>query len=143
MYRIKMPRTYLQNTRPKRKRTTKVFDDDDDDDDDFDTSSKGKGKKADNKKKNKKKKKSVTAADSDEDDFEAADPDAEYEVENVVDHRLYRNKLQYQIRWKGYKAADDTWENVETLSCPEIISRYQKKVFFNQSKQFNSLVVSR
>jgi len=34
----------------------------------------------------------------------------EYEVEQILDSRVFRNKLQYLIRWKGFSAAHDTWE---------------------------------
>lgn len=31
----------------------------------------------------------------------------------------------YRIRWKGYAAGDDTWEPKESLSCPDIIKKYE------------------
>jgi hypothetical protein len=46
----------------------------------------------------------------------------EYEVEAIVNHRLYgkRKTLQYLFKWKGYPDADNTWEpapQVHRLLC--------------------------
>ncbi|XP_059618483.1 M-phase phosphoprotein 8-like isoform X2 [Phlebotomus argentipes] len=56
------------------------------------------------------------------------DDDEEYEVEDIVDHKTVRGKTQYRIRWKGWGENDDTWEAEDTLSCPDIVARYKKKV---------------
>jgi hypothetical protein len=34
----------------------------------------------------------------------------EYEVEKILDSRMYRRRLEYLIKWKGYSDADNTWE---------------------------------
>lgn len=60
--------------------------------------------------------------DTDEDEEEE---EAEYEVQNIVDHRYVGKRLEYKIRWKGYSAKDDTWEAKNSLSCPEIIKKYE------------------
>ena len=39
----------------------------------------------------------------------------EYEVEEVLDSRLFWNKLQYLIKWKGYTEENNTWEPVTNL----------------------------
>ncbi|CAG9809670.1 unnamed protein product [Chironomus riparius] len=51
----------------------------------------------------------------------------EYEVENIVGHRLYNGKLMYKIRWKNYEPIHDTWETYESLSCPDILEMYNIK----------------
>ena len=33
----------------------------------------------------------------------------EYEVEKILDSRVFRGRLEYLVRWKGYGAADDLW----------------------------------
>ncbi|CAG9561238.1 unnamed protein product [Danaus chrysippus] len=48
----------------------------------------------------------------------------EYEVEKIMDSKKIRGKLHYLIRWKGYSADSDTWEPSDTLSCPDLISKY-------------------
>ncbi|XP_072947714.1 uncharacterized protein [Epargyreus clarus] len=56
----------------------------------------------------------------------------EYEVEKVIDSKKIKGKLHYLIRWKGYSADSDTWEPENTLSCPDLINK------FNDSQKENS-----
>ena len=44
------------------------------------------------------------------------DGDEHWEIEQIVDHRRKRNRLEYRVRWKGYQAEEDTWETVKTLA---------------------------
>lgn len=39
----------------------------------------------------------------------------EFEVEKVLDSRVYRGRVQYLIKWKGYSESDNTWEPVRHL----------------------------
>ena len=43
----------------------------------------------------------------------------EFEVQEVLDSRRFRRKLQYKVRWKGYSPADDTWEDADHLENAE------------------------
>ena len=63
-----------------------------------------------------------------------------YEVEDIVNHRHKKGKVEYLIRWKGYTEKDDTWEPEENLDCPDKITAYNKKVnlwisIFNLNKR--------
>src|SRR5580693_8719217 len=53
----------------------------------------------------------------------------EYEVELIINHRHHGKKrqLQYLIRWKGYSAADDTWEPADQVHAPDLVRRYHQK----------------
>lgn len=44
------------------------------------------------------------------------DDHEEEEVEEIVNSRIWRRKLQYKVRWKGYGPEDDTWEPVDHLT---------------------------
>lgn len=50
------------------------------------------------------------------------------QVEAIVGHRDYNGHLMYKIRWKNFKPIDDTWETHESLSCPDLLERYNIKV---------------
>ncbi|KAJ8713508.1 hypothetical protein PYW07_013878 [Mythimna separata] len=59
----------------------------------------------------------------------------EYEVEKVVDSKKIKGKLHYLIRWKGYSADNDTWEPENTLSCPELINKYNDEKENSKNKE--------
>ena len=61
-----------------------------------------------------------------------AESEENFEVEEIVNHRYRKGKIQYLIRWKNYGAEDDTWEPHENLDCPEKISAYDKQVKINK-----------
>ena len=42
--------------------------------------------------------------------------DLEYEVQEILDKRHHRNKVQYLVRWTGYQDYDATWEPRENLT---------------------------
>lgn len=62
-------------------------------------------------------------------------------VENIVGHKTVKGKLLYQIRWKGYSKDSDTWEPEDTLSCPDIIQKYNEKVIFFKLIFLNLIVL--
>lgn len=54
------------------------------------------------------------------------DDDDRYELAKIVDHRVDEDEnLEFRIRWKGYSAADDTWEPLGNLDgCEHEVQRY-------------------
>ena len=40
----------------------------------------------------------------------------EYEVEKILDSRVFRGRLEYLVRWKGYGAAEDLWVPTRDVS---------------------------
>lgn len=67
----------------------------------------------------------LAAADDDDAD---ADADGDYEVEDIVDHKVDKKKKVYLVRWKNYGPESDTWEPEDSLSCPEIIEKYNNSL---------------
>lgn len=55
------------------------------------------------------------------------DAEEEFEVEKIVDSKRIKGKLHYLIRWKGYSADSDTWEPSNTLSCPDLIQKFNEE----------------
>ena len=53
----------------------------------------------------------------------------EYEVEQIINHRHYGRccQLQYLIHWKGYSAADDTWEPADQVHADDLVKSYHTK----------------
>ena len=52
----------------------------------------------------------------------------EYEVESILDSRIYRGNLQYLIKWKGYSHADNTWEpSVNVANSPDLVTRFHQQ----------------
>ena len=55
------------------------------------------------------------------------DCDEGYEVDAIVDSRIYKGKLQYLVHWKGYDESERTWEPVSNLkNSPEIVEQFHK-----------------
>jgi hypothetical protein len=49
----------------------------------------------------------------------AAPPDDEYHVEKLLGKRGKGNAVEYHVKWKGFAAAEATWEPASALSCDE------------------------
>ncbi len=51
-----------------------------------------------------------------------ADDDWEFEVENFLQKPVYRNKVEYLVKWKGYDVCDSTWETLSNLTnCKNLL----------------------
>ena len=49
----------------------------------------------------------------------------EYEVEEILDSRIYYGSLQYLVSWKGYSPSENSWEPPEHLeNSPELINQF-------------------
>ena len=53
----------------------------------------------------------------------------EYEVEQIINHWHHgkHHQLQYLICWKGYSAADDTWEPADQVHANKLVKSYHMK----------------
>jgi hypothetical protein len=60
------------------------------------------------------------------------DDKEEWEVEEVLAHRLYYQKLQYLVKWLGWPSYKNSWELVENLTnTKEAVNNYHKQVRLN------------
>lgn len=49
----------------------------------------------------------------------------EYEVEQILDSRKYRNQYQYLVQWKGYHAGHNSWEPATHLThCQQLLNTF-------------------
>jgi len=56
----------------------------------------------------------------------SSDEGDEYVVENIVNKRVVKGKVQYFVKWEGFPDSDNTWEPEENLSCPEKVEEYNR-----------------
>ena len=51
----------------------------------------------------------------------------EYEVEQILDSRLYQGNLQYLVKWLGYTDEHNTWEPLSNLTnADEAVKEFHK-----------------
>lgn len=48
-----------------------------------------------------------------------------YEVEAIIGQRIKNGKKQYLLRWKSFNDSDATWEDEDSLNCPELLAEYK------------------
>ena len=52
----------------------------------------------------------------------------EIEVEKILNKRIVREKEKFLVRWKGYMAKEDTWENRENLeNTKEMVEEFERE----------------
>lgn len=55
------------------------------------------------------------------------DKELHYEVQEILNSRRWRRKLQYLVKWVGYPALDNSWENAsDCAGAPEAIANYHQ-----------------
>ena len=52
------------------------------------------------------------------------DGEEEYEVEEILGHRMHRPKKQYLIKWKGYPSSDNSWEDATNVHAQDLVAEY-------------------
>ena len=56
------------------------------------------------------------------------DGEEEYEVDEILDSRLYRRQLQYLVKWKGYGSGDNSWEPAANVAnAQDLIADFHRK----------------
>lgn len=50
--------------------------------------------------------------------------DNEYEVEEIISHKVKKGQRRFLIRWKNYSPSHDTWEDEHNLHCPDLLNGY-------------------
>src|SRR6266702_2513813 len=51
----------------------------------------------------------------------------EWELEQIMNTRHYRNQTQFLIKWRGYSNAHNSWEPEKNLNATELVREYYKR----------------
>lgn len=58
-------------------------------------------------------------------DPEFIDEEYEYQVEDILDVRVVRNKRQFLVKWEGYPIQEATWEPESNLvNCVDVLNGF-------------------
>ena len=49
-----------------------------------------------------------------------------YEVEEILDSRFFRRKLQYLVAWKGYGYEENTWTNATDVNANDLVKAFYR-----------------
>ena len=60
-------------------------------------------------------------------EIQPVNPEAEYEVEDILDCRYFGSQIKYLIKWLGYPRSEDTWEPLGNLNCPEKLAEFHQR----------------
>lgn len=72
-----------------------------------------------------------------------AEENGVYEVSRILDVKFLKNKKkEFLIRWKGWGADGDTWEDEDNLDCEDLINAFMRKVEAAQNTSEKSLRVA-
>ena len=58
---------------------------------------------------------------------ELIDGEEEYVVEEILDSRMFRKKLQYLIKWEGYGVEHNSWEYATEVHAPQRVKDFHRK----------------
>lgn len=47
------------------------------------------------------------------------------QVEDIIDHKIEGRRKLYLIRWKGYGADSDTWEEEKSIFATDLLAKYK------------------
>ncbi|XP_055317349.1 chromobox protein homolog 1-like [Sitodiplosis mosellana] len=56
---------------------------------------------------------------------DSASSEIDYEVERVDGKKVINGVIHYNIKWKNYPVAENTWEPIANLSCAELINEFE------------------
>jgi hypothetical protein len=65
------------------------------------------------------------------------DDEEEWEVEEIVDSRRHRGKIQYRVKWTGFHDPDTTWYPTENVrNSPDAVTQFHRRYPNKPASQF-------
>lgn len=52
------------------------------------------------------------------------DGEQEWEVEDILNSRMFRNRFEYLVKWKGYGIEEASWEPRENIHAPRLLTKF-------------------
>ena len=49
-----------------------------------------------------------------------------YEVEEIINSRMWRRTLQFLVRWKGYGHEENSWLSDKDIDAPDLIEEFYR-----------------
>ncbi len=66
--------------------------------------------------------------------------EGEYEVQSIRDKRTRHGKTQYKVRWKGYRASEDSWQDEEDcINSSKLIAEYEEKLLAKMNARVSNV----
>jgi hypothetical protein len=59
---------------------------------------------------------------------EIAEEDDVFEIEDILDHRVFNDRVEYFVKWKDYNESENSWIAEEHFSDPECLRDYWAKI---------------
>ena len=68
-----------------------------------------------------------------------------WEVQEILDSQRFRHKklLQYQVQWKGYSQAHNSWEPANNIFAPDLVKEYYQNKGVSAIKKITPITPSR
>ena len=55
------------------------------------------------------------------------DGEQEWEVEEILNSRQFRNRFEYLVKWKGYGIEEASWEPRENIHAPRLVTKFHQE----------------
>ena len=57
---------------------------------------------------------------------EIVNDEEHFEVEEILDSRFFRRKLQFLVAWKGYGYEENTWTNADDIHAEDLVKQFYR-----------------
>ena len=55
---------------------------------------------------------------------EEEDEEEDFEIEKIIDDRIFGGRKQYLVKWKNYSDSDNTWQDADSIQAPDLLKEY-------------------